>query len=72
MIADDNDLGVFGDVLYNLESGHMNMFAVDSESGEVNTTQPLNYEVRQQYVITIKATDQGGGVQRYVLYGSGD
>ncbi|XP_062358449.1 protocadherin gamma-B5-like [Cinclus cinclus] len=61
--ATDADAGTNGRVSYsfgNVPEGVRLLFAVDSESGEVKTVGPLDFEEENKYVFVLEATDGGG------------
>ncbi|KYO47396.1 hypothetical protein Y1Q_0001204 [Alligator mississippiensis] len=65
--AADADEGTNADIRYCLEGaeggggeGAGNIpFEVDPESGVIRIREPLDYEIRQQYSLTVQATDRG-------------
>uniref|UniRef100_A0A8C3U2Q5 Cadherin domain-containing protein n=1 Tax=Catharus ustulatus TaxID=91951 RepID=A0A8C3U2Q5_CATUS len=61
--ATDADAGTNGRVSYsfgNVPDGVRLLFTVDSESGEVRTVGPLDFEEEKKYVFGLEATDGGG------------
>ncbi|XP_056358634.1 protocadherin gamma-B5-like [Oenanthe melanoleuca] len=61
--ATDADAGTNGRVSYsfgNVPDGVRLLFTVDSESGEVRTVRPLDFENKNKYVFGLEATDGGG------------
>ncbi|XP_014749638.1 PREDICTED: protocadherin gamma-C5-like, partial [Sturnus vulgaris] len=61
--ATDADAGSNGRVSYsfgNVPGGVRLLFTVDSESGEVRTVSPLDFEEENKYVFGLEATDGGG------------
>ncbi|XP_028975077.2 protocadherin alpha-8 isoform X20 [Esox lucius] len=61
--ASDLDDGVNGELLYSfIKRGNMNsadMFAIDSQTGEITVKGKLDYEEKAAYEIRVQATDQG-------------
>ncbi|XP_047023780.1 fat-like cadherin-related tumor suppressor homolog [Helicoverpa zea] len=58
--ATSRDAGVNADVYYSLVGGDdRDDFAVDRASGVVSVARPLDYERRQQYLLTVQAVDGG-------------
>uniref|UniRef100_A0A8U7P7J0 Uncharacterized protein n=1 Tax=Corvus moneduloides TaxID=1196302 RepID=A0A8U7P7J0_CORMO len=61
--ATDADVGSNGKVSYsfgNVPEDVHSLFVIDSESGEVRTVGPLDFEEKNKYVFGLKATDGGG------------
>ncbi|XP_014118468.1 PREDICTED: protocadherin gamma-A5-like, partial [Pseudopodoces humilis] len=61
--ATDADAGSNGRVSYSFGSVHESvraLFAVDSESGEIKTAGPLDFEENNKYIFGLEATDGGG------------
>ncbi|XP_063024551.1 protocadherin gamma-B5-like isoform X3 [Melospiza melodia melodia] len=61
--ATDADAGTNGRVFYSFGSvpdSVRALFTIDSESGEVRTAGPLDFEEKNKYVFTVEATDGGG------------
>ncbi|NXM41018.1 PCDGH protein, partial [Gymnorhina tibicen] len=61
--ATDADAGSNGRVFYsfgNVPDDVPSLFAVDSESGEVRTVGPLDFEEKNKYVFGLEARDGGG------------
>ncbi|XP_054143739.1 protocadherin gamma-B5-like [Melozone crissalis] len=61
--ATDADAGSNGRVSYSLggvPDSVRALFIIDSESGEVRTAGPLDFEEKNKYVFTVEATDGGG------------
>ncbi|NXM77354.1 PCDGH protein, partial [Serilophus lunatus] len=61
--ATDEDAGSNGQVSYsfgNVPVGIRELFTVDSESGEVRTTAPLDFEEKNKYSFGLEARDGGG------------
>ncbi|NWT90425.1 PCDGF protein, partial [Lanius ludovicianus] len=61
--AVDADAGTNGRVSYsfgNVPDGVLALFAVDSESGEVRTVGPLDFEEKSKYIFGLEARDGGG------------
>ena len=60
--AVDRDEGKFGDVSYRIIAGNeLNLFGIDSDTGELSLVYPLDFESVQTHRITISATDGGYG-----------
>lgn len=58
--ASDPDLGPDGDVLYSLEDSDSDgTFKIDSLSGTIRTTKPLDFEERQVHSLIVFANDRG-------------
>ncbi|XP_062358430.1 protocadherin gamma-B5-like [Cinclus cinclus] len=61
--ATDADTGSNGRVSYSFGSVPeviRALFAIDSESGDVKTAGPLDFEENSQYILSLEATDGGG------------
>ncbi|NWI51706.1 PCDGE protein, partial [Calyptomena viridis] len=61
--ATDADAGSNGRVFYsfgNVPDDILELFTVNSESGEVRTTSPLDFEETSKYIFTLEARDGGG------------
>ncbi|NXB22834.1 PCDGD protein, partial [Rhagologus leucostigma] len=61
--ATDADAGSNGRVSYafgNVPDDVTSLFAIDSESGEIRTAGPLDFEEKNKYVFGLEATDGGG------------
>ena len=56
--ANDLDLDENGTVEYSLEETY-GLFMIDSGSGRLTNTQPLDYEVNQNFTLTVTASDMG-------------
>ena len=56
MHASDNDGGT---ITYSIISGDMGKFQIDSTSGYIETTEALNREEQETYVLRIQANDVG-------------
>ena len=64
--ASDADSGINANIGYSLESGDGGMqFTIDTGSGEINTSSGANidYEIKQNFVLVVKATDGGTPVK---------
>lgn len=57
LVVEDADHGSNGRVTFTVNS---NKFAVNSSTGILYTTQPLDREQQAQYQLTVRATDGGG------------
>uniref|UniRef100_A0A8C9R1A2 Protocadherin Fat 4 n=1 Tax=Scleropages formosus TaxID=113540 RepID=A0A8C9R1A2_SCLFO len=55
--AKDRDEGTNADIRYSLDEG--TPFQIDPESGTVTIKEPLDFESRREYSLTIHATDSG-------------
>ena len=62
LTAVDPDLNENGTVMYFLEET-FNLFSIDSESGLLTNTQPVDYECNQNFTLTVTASDMGTPVQ---------
>ncbi|MXY74789.1 MAG: cadherin repeat domain-containing protein, partial [Acidimicrobiia bacterium] len=49
-----------GAVAYSLGGSDAAGFSIDSASGRLRTTGPLDYETRKRYAVTVTATDDNG------------
>lgn len=58
VVAADPDPG--DKLTYSLEGEDSIFFSVGQSSGQLETTQPLDYEIRPAYLVKVKATDTGG------------
>ncbi|XP_064244273.1 protocadherin gamma-B5-like isoform X12 [Passer domesticus] len=61
--ATDADVGSNGRVSYsfgNVPDDVLSLFAIDSESGEIRTVGPLDFEEENKYIFGLEATDGGG------------
>ncbi|NXM75345.1 PCDGH protein, partial [Serilophus lunatus] len=61
--ATDADAGSNGRVSYsfsNVVRGIRELFTIDSESGEIRTAGPLDFEEKSKYIFDLEATDGGG------------
>lgn len=56
MRASDDDIGIFGEVEYSFEDIVVD-FNVSSTSGLVVTAMELDYEMQNQYILSIRAND---------------
>ncbi|KAJ7316376.1 hypothetical protein JRQ81_002538 [Phrynocephalus forsythii] len=62
LFATDRDSGRNKLVSYQILEDRSNMstfFSIDSSTGEITTTQPLDYEANQEFPIKVRATDHG-------------
>ena len=65
-MVEDADYGSNGRVTFTVNS---NKFGVNSSTGVLHTTQPLDREQQAQYQLTVQATDGGGdGAKVGALY----
>ncbi|XP_058704978.1 protocadherin beta-15-like [Poecile atricapillus] len=63
VVAADRDTGVNGDITYEFSqplSQTDSPFTIDSRSGEIRLTKPLDYEAAQSHELSVRATDGGG------------
>ncbi|XP_077042434.1 protocadherin gamma-B1-like isoform X5 [Agelaius phoeniceus] len=63
VVATDADAGSNGRVSYSFSSVPESvkaLFAIDSESGEIMTSGPLDFEEKSKYIFGLEATDGGG------------
>ncbi|NXV68377.1 PCDG7 protein, partial [Molothrus ater] len=63
VVATDADAGSNGRVSYsfgNVPDSVKALFAIDSESGEIMTSGPLDFEEKSKYIFSLEATDGGG------------
>ncbi|XP_039564625.1 protocadherin gamma-B2-like, partial [Passer montanus] len=63
VVATDADVGSNGRVSYsfgNVPDDVLSLFAIDSESGEIRTVGPLDFEEENKYIFGLEATDGGG------------
>ncbi|XP_063269918.1 uncharacterized protein LOC134559245 [Prinia subflava] len=63
VVATDADAGSNGRVSYSFSSVPGNikaLFAVDSDSGEIRTLGPLDFEEKSKYILGLEASDGGG------------
>ena len=58
VLATDRDFGVNAEITYSLEPAN-NMFAINSMTGAITVTSPLNFETIQSYSLTAVARDGG-------------
>ena len=56
--AADPDLNENGTIEYSLEEAY-GLFSIDSGSGRLTNTQPLDYETNQNFTLTVTASDMG-------------
>ena len=54
--ADDDDIGIFGEVEYSFQD-IVEDFNISSSSGLVVTTKELDYEMQSQYILSVRAND---------------
>ncbi|XP_043925798.1 protocadherin gamma-C5-like [Protopterus annectens] len=62
--ATDPDEGVNGEIDYSFRRGHTasniyQIFSIDTQTGEVRTNYPLDFEENRQYIIHVMARDRG-------------
>lgn len=69
ILASDSDSGSNGEVTYSLEEDDDDStFLVNPVTGVFNVTRPLDYEMQQYYIITVKAEDGGGQASLVRVY----
>lgn len=69
ILASDSDSGSNGEVTYSLEEDDDDStFLVNPVTGVFNVTKPLDYEMQQYYIITVKAEDGGGQASLVRVY----
>ena len=71
--ATDRDRDDNGRISYSLAQvtggeGASGRFSIDSSTGVISVRQPLNYEVTESYVLTIKAEDHAPTERKYGEY----
>ncbi|XP_035240204.1 protocadherin Fat 4 [Anguilla anguilla] len=57
--ATDKDSGVNAQISYSLVAGHIDVFSIDSRDGTLTTLEIFDYELQQNFEVTIKASDSG-------------
>ncbi|XP_078719353.1 protocadherin Fat 4 [Lampetra fluviatilis] len=57
--AADRDAGANGEVTYSIEDEDRSPFRVHPKTGMVSTRQPLDFEARRQYTLSLRAADGG-------------
>ncbi|KAM8994297.1 protocadherin beta-15-like [Ara ararauna] len=63
VVATDQDAGVNRDVSYQFSQAGVqshSAFAIDPMTGEIKLTKPLDFEVAENYELSVRATDGGG------------
>ncbi|XP_032052721.1 protocadherin beta-15-like [Aythya fuligula] len=63
VLATDPDVGLNGDISYrfsNVPEDSQSTFTIDTVSGEIRVTKPLDFETTQKHEISVRATDGGG------------
>jgi hypothetical protein len=65
--AADKDIGLNGDVYYLLTANKDGFFSIDSKTGVLSTTGPLDFETLKQTSIEVTALDQGWPQQSSLL-----
>ncbi|XP_068554665.1 protocadherin beta-15-like [Anas acuta] len=63
VVATDPDVGLNGDITYRFSQSvgeNQLPFTIDSMSGEIRVTKPLDFETTQKYELSVQATDGGG------------
>ena len=55
--ATDPDRGDQETVVYTLGGADMASFAIDSATGQLSTSAPLDYETKNEFTVTVTATD---------------
>ncbi len=68
LMADDDDLGSFGELVFSLsdeDSGKpFNITTLSGGIAIIRTSRNLNYEERENYTLTVTATDGAEGNQQ--------
>ncbi|KAM6322676.1 protocadherin beta-15-like [Podargus strigoides] len=63
VVAADRDVGTNGDISYQfrqaVDQSHSS-FVIDPLNGEIRLTKPLDFEVAENYELSVRATDGGG------------
>ena len=58
--ADDADLGIFGEVVYSIESGNIgSAFRINATSGEISVNNDIDRELITSFTLVVRARDQG-------------
>lgn len=57
--ATDLDTGENAEIIYQIQHGSFNDFAIDNQTGILTIARPLDYDVRQNYSLEIIACDKG-------------
>lgn len=57
--AEEQDGGGLGGIAYEILNGANDTFSIDSVSGAIVTTQPLDFEDIKSYTLVVQAVDQG-------------
>ncbi|XP_071426683.1 protocadherin beta-15-like [Pithys albifrons albifrons] len=63
VLATDRDAGVNGDITYQFRQTmdqSDSLFGIDSKSGEIKLTKPLDFEAADTHELSVRATDGGG------------
>ncbi|XP_071426682.1 protocadherin beta-15-like [Pithys albifrons albifrons] len=63
VLATDRDAGVNGDISYQFSQTvdqSDSLFEIDSKSGEIKLTKPLDFEAADTHELSVRATDGGG------------
>ena len=60
--TDDNDT-----LTYSLENAGVSHFRIDSDTGQLQTGSPLDYETQSSYTVTVIATDPAGATDRITV-----
>jgi hypothetical protein len=55
--ATDADEDHYGSVTYSIVDGAYGMFVIDNMTGWINTTSQLDREDRENYILTVRASD---------------
>lgn len=58
-LAEDLDSGLNGKLAYSIVQGNTTVFRLDSMSGQLYTTQPLDREIQEAYELVVQVTDAG-------------
>ena len=54
-------------LVYGLSGTDANSFSIDSSSGQIKTSSPLNYEVKTSYSVSALVTDNNGGTDEIAV-----
>lgn len=58
--ATDADSGIHGETTYSLIAGDASFFYLDATNGTITTSEVFDFEQRQRFELTVKATNPGG------------
>lgn len=65
--ATDQDTGVNAEILYHIERGAFEDFTIANKTGLIRTASKLDFDRKNQYNITVTATD-GGKINLQILF----